>query len=185
MGILLGQDQEIVLEQGQSHALTTPGEWYAVQTHFRHEKLVRDRLLAVGLEPLLPLGKQCRQWSDRKVWMNLPLFAGYCFARLVLDNSLAVLRTPGVIRIVGTPKPEPIPAEEIAAIQQICSVNRMIEPCDYLVEGSWVEVIRGPLTGLRGQLVRRSNHHAIVIRAHLIQQAALVHIEADEVVSLQ
>lgn len=185
MEIVLGQDQVTALEQDQAHELKTPGEWYALQTHFRHEKQVRDRLLAVGLEPLLPLGKQCRQWSDRKVWMNLPLFAGYCFARLALDNSLAVLRTPGVIRIVGTPKPEPIPAEEIAAIQQICSVNRMIESCDYLIEGSWVEVVRGPLTGLRGQLVRRSNHHAIVIRAHLIQQAALVHIEADEVVSLQ
>lgn len=185
MEIVLGQDQVTALEQDQAHELKTPDEWYALQTHFRHEKQVRDRLLAVGLEPLLPLGKQCRQWSDRKVWMNLPLFAGYCFARLALDNSLAVLRTPGVIRIVGTPKPEPIPAEEIAAIQQICSVNRMIESCDYLIEGSWVEVVRGPLTGLRGHLVRRSNHHAIVIRAHLIQQAALVHIEADEVVSLQ
>ena len=35
-----------------------------------------DRLLAVGIEPLLPLGKQCRQWSDRKVWTMLPLFSG-------------------------------------------------------------------------------------------------------------
>ena len=185
MVTILGQDQKIFLKQDQEVAHKILGEWHALQTHFRHEKQVRDRLLAVGLEPFLPLSKQCRQWSDRKVWMNLPLFAGYCFARLTVDNSSVVLRTPGVLRIVGTPKPEPIPAEEITAIRQICSVNRMIEPCDYLIEGSWVEVARGPLTGLRGQLVRKSNHHAIVIRANLIQQAALVHIEADEVISLQ
>ncbi len=185
MRTILGQDQETFLKQEERLTLKAPDEWYAIQTHFRHEKQVRDRLLAIGFELLLPLSKQYRQWSDRKVWMNLPLFAGYCFAKLVLDNSLAVLRTPGVIRLVGTPKPEPIPVEEISAIQQACSVNRIIEPCDYLTEGSWVEVIRGPLTGLRGQLVRKSNHHAIVIRTHLIQQAALVHIEADEVVYLQ
>lgn len=161
---------------------TTECRWYAVQTHSRHEKQVRDRLLAVGIEPLLPLGKQCRQWSDRKVWTVLPLFSGYCFANFALTRSLAVLQTPGVVRIVGTLRPEPIPAEEIAVLQQVSSVNPMMEPCDYLAEGAWVEVIRGPLAGLRGQLVRRGSQQGVVIRASLLQRAALVHIGTDEVV---
>jgi transcription antitermination factor NusG len=61
----------------------------------------------------------------------------------------------------------------------------MVEPCDYLSEGAWVEVVQGPFMGLRGQLVRRKKHHGLVIRATLIQQAALVHIEADEVALIQ
>ena len=156
-------------------------EWYALQTHPRHEKQVRDRLLAVGIEPLLPLGKQCRQWSDRKVWTTPPLFSGYCFANFALAGSLAVLQTPGVVRIVGTLKPEPIPDEEIAVLQRVSSVNRMMEPCDYFTEGAWVEVIRGSLVGLRGQLVRRASHYGLVIRASLFQRAALIHIGANEV----
>ncbi len=92
-----------------------------------------------------------------------------------------VLKTPGVVRIVGVSKPEPIQAEEIAALQQVCSADRMMEPCDYVTEGTWVEVVCGPLAGLRGQLVRRTKHHGLVIRASLIQQAALIHIEADEI----
>jgi len=163
----------------------TNRQWYALQTHSRHEKQVRDRLLAVGIEPLLPLGKQRRQWSDRKVWTMLPLFSGYCFANFALDTSLAVLQTPGVVRIVGTVKPEPIPAEEIAVLQQVSSVNPMMGPCDYLTEGAWVEVIRGPLAGLRGQLVRRGSHHGLVMRASLIQQAALIHIGTEEVAPVQ
>ena len=159
----------------------TDRRWYALQTHSRHEKQVRDRLLAVGIEPLLPLGKQCRQWSDRKVWTMLPLFSGYCFANFALAGSLAVLQTPGVVRIVGTLRPEPIPDEEIAVLQRVSTVNPMMEPCDYLTEGAWVEVIRGPLAGLRGQLVRRRNHHGLVIRASLLQRAALIHIATDEV----
>lgn len=163
-----------------------PGEpcWYALQTHSRHEKPVRDRLQAVGIEPFLPLSKQRRQWSDRTVWANLPLFNGYCFAKFELDHSLAVLKTPGVVRIVGTVKPEPIREEEITALQLVSSADRMMEPCDYLTEGTWVEVVQGPLTGLRGQLVRRTKQHGLVIRASLIQQAALVHIEADEIVPI-
>ena len=108
---------------GQVTVAKTDYQWYALQTHSRHEKQVRDRLRAVGIEPLLPLGKQCRQWSDRKVWTTLPLFSGYCFANFALAGSLAVLQTPGVVRIVGTVRPEPIPVQEIAVLQQVSSVN--------------------------------------------------------------
>ncbi|MGC4095570.1 MAG: transcription termination/antitermination NusG family protein [Nitrospira sp.] len=174
-----------VPELDQTTFPQTDFQWYAIQTHCRHEKQVRDRLRAVGIEPLLPLGKQCRQWSDRKVLTMLPLFSGYCFANFALGRSLAVLQTPGVIRIVGILRPEPIPAEEIAILQQVSSVNPMMEPCDYLIEGAWVEVIRGPLVGIRGQLVRHADHHGLVIRASLLQRAALIHIGVDDVVPVQ
>ncbi len=174
-----------VPEPGQVAASKTDCQWYALQTHSRHEKQVRDRLLAVGIEPLLPVGKQCRQWSDRKVWTTLPLFSGYCFANFSLLKSLAVLQISGVVRIVGIMRPEPVLAEEIAILQKVSSVNPVMEPCDYLTEGAWVEVMRGPLAGLRGQLVRRADHHGVVIRASLLQQAALIHIEIDEVAPVQ
>jgi transcription antitermination factor NusG len=174
-----------VPELEQVTVSTADRQWYALQTHSRHEKQVRDRLQAVGIEPLLPLGKQCRQWSDRKVWTMLPLFSGYCFANFALTSSLAILQTPGVVRIVGSVRPEPIPAEEIAVLQQVSSVNPMMESCDYLTEGAWVEVIRGPLVGLRGQLVRRATHHGLVIRASLLQRAAVIHIRTDEVAPVQ
>ncbi len=175
-------EQAKILDQEQV-ALSSPEcQWYALQTQSRHEKQVRDRLQAIGIEPLLPVGRQRRQWSDRKVWTTLPLFTGYCFANFALVRSLAVLQTPGVVRIVGSLKPEPIPEEEIAVFQRVASMNPVMEPCDYLTEGAWVEVIHGPLLGLRGQFVRRTSHHGLVIRSSLLQQAALIHIESDEVV---
>lgn len=165
--------------------LSNDFQWYALQTHSRYEKQVQNRLLSIGIEPFLPLIKQCRQWSDRKVWIAVPLFTGYCFARFPLINSLAVLKTPGIVRIVGTLKPEPIPSDEITALQKVSSTDRMMEPCDYFTEGAWVEVVQGALAGLRGQLVRRAKQHGLVIRASLIQQAALIHINADEVMPIQ
>ena len=191
MNIAFGEErveryaQVMVPEVEQVTVSKTDRQWYALQTHSRHEKQVRDRLLAIGIEPLLPLGKQRRQWSDRKVWTMLPLFSGYCFANFALAGSLVILQIPGVVRIVGTMRPESIPAEEIAVLQQVSSVNPMMEPCDYLTEGAWVEVIRGPLVGLRGQLVRQGSHHGLVIRASLLQRAALIHIGTDEVAPLQ
>ncbi|MCS6316263.1 MAG: UpxY family transcription antiterminator [Nitrospira sp.] len=159
--------------------------WYAISTRSRHEKLVRDRLAGIGIEPFLPLAKKLSQWSDRKVWTASPLFSGYCFARFSLMNSLAILQTPGVVRIVGITVPAAIPDEEMAALKQLAECERQFEPHDYFVDGAWVQVVRGPLAGLRGQLLRKSGHHSLVVRAHLIRQAATVHIDMNEVVALQ
>ncbi|TXG86048.1 MAG: UpxY family transcription antiterminator [Thermomicrobiales bacterium] len=155
--------------------------WYAISTRSRHEKLVRDRLAGIGIEPFLPLARKLSQWSDRKVWTETPLFAGYCFARFSTTNSHAVIQTPGIVRIVGSAMPEPIPDQEVAAIKKLAESRRSFEPHDYLSEGDWVEVVQGPFTGLRGQLLRKAGHDCLVIRVHLIQQAATVHIDMDEV----
>ncbi len=184
-GLIVQNEPVMVPEQERVTLSTSDCQWYALQTQSRHEKQVRDRLQAIGIEPLLPVGRQRRQWSDRKVWTTLPLFTGYCFANFALVRSLAVLQTPGVVRIVGSLKPEPIPDDEIAVFQRVASMNPVMEPCDYLTEGAWVEVIHGPLVGLRGQFVRRTSHHGLVIRSSLLQQAALIHIESDEVAPVQ
>lgn len=159
--------------------------WYAVSTRSRHEKMVRDRLAGIGVEPFLPLTRTLSQWSDRKVWTENPLFSGYCFARFSLMNSHAILQTPGIVRIVGSVRPEPIPDEEVKAIMKLAESARSLERHDYLTEGAWVEVVRGPLTGLRGQLLRKGGHDCLVIRVHLIQQAATVHIDMREVIPVQ
>lgn len=159
--------------------------WYAISTRSRHEKMVRDRLSGIGVEPFLPLARKLNQWSDRKVWTLSPLFSGYCFARFSLANSHAVIQTPGVVRIVGSVMPELIPDEELAVIMKMSESERSIEPYPYFTVGEWVEVVRGPLTGLRGQLLRKASHDCLLIRVHLIQQAATVHIDMSEVVPVQ
>ena len=160
-------------------------QWYALQTYFRHEKQARDRLCSVGIEPFLTLSTQYRQWSDRTVQTAVPLFTGYCFARFALIDTLTVLKTPGIIRIIGIPKPEPIHPDEIIALQRVSSTDRVMEQWNHITDGAWVEVVHGPLAGLRGQLVRKEKQHGLVIRVSLIQQAALIHIKADEVAAIQ
>ena len=156
--------------------------WYALRTRSRHEKVVRDRLSSSGFEPFLPLARTIRQWSDRRKSVEIPLFSGYCFARFALEARYSVLQIPGIVNIVGTTTPEPIPQEELSAIKTLVASERNCDPHTYLAEGAWVEVVKGPLVGLRGQLVRKAGRHCIVIRVHLIQQAAAVHIDAREVV---
>ncbi len=158
--------------------------WYAISTRSRHEKLVRDRLTGLGIEPFLPLQKIKRQWSDRKVITELPLFQGYCFVRFALVDRMTILQTPGVAGIVGAVGPESIPDAEVETLRSLYGGDRQIEPCDYFTEGMMAEVVAGPLSGIKGQVIRKATQDYIVLRVHLIQQAVAVRIHADEIIPL-
>jgi transcription termination/antitermination protein NusG len=150
--------------------------WYALQTRSRHEKLVRDRLAGRGFEPLLPLSRRLSQWSDRKIWIDAPLFSGFCFARFSLHDQLAVLTLPGVVRIVGCNGPEAIPDDEMVSLQKLAVSGLDCEPQQYCEEGMLVEVIGGPLAGVRGTLIRKAGRDHVVLRVRLIQQSASVQV---------
>jgi transcription antitermination factor NusG len=156
--------------------------WFALRTRSRHEKLVRDQLTNQGIEPLLPTIKRLSQWKDRKKEIEVPLFSGYCFVRFSTEQKLPVLKTIGVVDIVGSgQQPEPIPDEEIAALQTLMTSVLPYDPHPYLHEGTMVEVIRGPLQGVRGILLRKEKRHRLILGVRLIEQAAAVEIDARDV----
>lgn len=157
--------------------------WYALRTKSRHEKLVRDQLEKQGLEPLLPTVRRLSQWKDRKKEIEVPLFSGYCFVRLSQQNRLPVQKVAGVVEVVGSGnRPEPIPDEEIEALKTLMTSVLPYDPHPYLHEGMMVEVVRGPLQGVHGILLRKERRHRLVIGVRLIQQAVGVEINVQDVV---
>lgn len=161
-------------------------EWYALRTRSRHEKLVRDQLTAKGIEPFLPLVERWRQWKDRRKQVAFPLFPGYCFARFSLSARRTVLLVHGVVQIIGNRDgPLPVPEAEIESVRRLVTSTLPYDPHPYLHEGMWVEVIRGPLAGLRGVLLRKGARARLVISVSLIQQAASVELDAEDVSPLR
>ena len=159
--------------------------WYAIKTRSRHEKQVRDRLAAQGIEQLLPTVMRLSQWKDRKKEIEAPLFSGYCFARFSWQDRMSILKVAGVVEIVrGGDGPEPIPDQEIDAIRSLMTTTLRYDSHPYLHEGMMVEVRRGPLEGVRGILVRKAKRHRLVISIHLIRQAAAVEIDDSDVVPI-
>ena len=94
-----------------------------------------------------------------------------------------MLKTIGVVDIVGNGHcPEPIAEEEIAAIKTLMISVLPYDPHPYLHEGMQVEVIRGPLQGVHGTLLRKEKRHRLVLGVRLIQQAAAVEIDVNDMV---
>jgi transcription antitermination factor NusG len=159
-----------------------PLHWYALRTRSRHEKQVREQLETRGIEPFLPLVERWRQWKDRRKRVAFPLFPGYCFARFPLSQRVAVLTTQGVVQILGNREgPVPVPDAEIEAVRRLVESTLPYDPHPYLTQGMQVEVIRGPLAGLRGLLLRKGTRARLVIGVRLIHQGASVELDALDV----
>jgi transcription antitermination factor NusG len=140
-------------------------------------------LASQGIEPLLPTVRKLSHWKDRRKEIEVPLFPGYCFGRFTWAERLMVQQTSGVVEIVGyRDRPEPIPDEEIDALRTLMASRLRYDATPYLREGMVVEVVRGPLRGVRGVLVRKGTRHRLVIAVHLIQRAASVEILDSDVV---
>ena len=60
--------------------------WVAVYTRPRHEKTVKKEFQKKGFEVYLPMLKERRKWSDRKKWVEFPLFRSYVFVRIKIKN---------------------------------------------------------------------------------------------------
>jgi transcription termination/antitermination protein NusG len=159
--------------------------WYVVRTRSRHEKVVRDQLAQRNVENFLPIYERWSRWKDRRKKVAFPLFPGYCFARFSLTERLRVLNCVGVVELVSlSGSPEPVPDTEIAALQRLTATTLQYDPHPFLEAGMEVEVIRGPLSGVRGRLLRKDRVTKLVLAVTLIRQSAIVEIHPGDVVKV-
>jgi transcription antitermination factor NusG len=132
-----------------------------------------------GYESYLPLYTGRRRWSDRIKELELPLFAGYLFCRLDLEQRrLPVLTTPGVRQIIGVGKvPAPVPESEIDAVRAVIASGLAAQPWPYLAVGNRVRVRHGSLNGVEGILLATKKHHRLVVSVELLRRAVAVDID--------
>lgn len=160
--------------------------WYAAYTCANHEKRVAGQLAQRSLEHFLPLYETVRRWKDRRVRLELPLFPGYVFARLALRERLRVLQIPSVVRLVGfNGHPSPLPDAEIEALRTGLTRQLCAEPHPYLTVGRRARIIRGPLEGCKGVLIRKKGLLRVVLSIDLIRRSAAVEVDSADVEPLQ
>ncbi len=158
--------------------------WYAVYTKCHHERTSTKILTDLGLETFLPEILVPSRRRDRKVLIRRPLFPNYFFVQLDRnkENWHKVYRTYGVVQICGNGRPTPIPDEDINSIRIFVQSERNIYPLPFLVVGSRVRVISGPLSGAIGILLKEDRRHRrLVVSIELMGQSVAVTLADDEV----
>lgn len=164
-------------------SVSSPLAWYAVWTRSRHEKVVLQQLLQNNLETFLPTIARWSHWRDRRKKIGWPLFPGYCFVRFDGRQTLPILKCAGVLSIISFEgRPAPIADGELDGLRRLLETKLTYDSYPWLQEGTEVEIVRGPLTGVVGRLVRKDERHAtVVLSVTLINQAVRVEVDAADV----
>lgn len=154
-------------------------QWFALSVVPRKEKATAHTLRAKGYVDFLPMYAVKRKWSDRMKVVEMPLFPGYVFCRFDAKVRLPILKIPTVMAVAGLGKtPQPIPDDEIAALQVVCKSGVEPMPCPYITTGAKVQILEGPLTGLEGILTETSGVR-LVLSVTLLQRSISVEVDRD------
>ncbi len=144
----------------------------------RHEKVVAQQLAQKAIETYLPLYETVHRWKDRNARVHLPLFPGYVFVRIPLEEQLRVLTLDSVLRLVSfNGKPAPLADGEVEGLKRFLAVQRA-EPWPYLAVGKRVRINSGPLEGLEGRVVRRKGKTRIVVSVDSLMRSIAFEVEA-------
>jgi transcription antitermination factor NusG len=156
-------------------------KWLALYTFPKHERAVAERLTSLSAEVFYPSLLRESQWKDRKTWIRRPLFPGYVFVRVPLENRITILGVPGVIRIISCRGiPLAIPDSEIEAVR-LCLVGGCnVEPHPYVESGMRVRLSSGPCAGLEGVASNSSNGCKLIVSVGAIRQAAAIDVSSGD-----
>lgn len=153
--------------------------WYVIYVRSRHEKSVNAELQQKGIESSLPLTIVTRQWSDRRKKVEVPLFRGYVFVKIDIKNEkLPVLTTSGVVKFVTFNNVTvPIPEDQMYWLQQMIASDLLLSQEQDFPIGTEIDVMFGPLKGLRGRVKQKNTETRLVVWFDAIMQGVSVEID--------
>lgn len=159
--------------------------WMVAYTKMHHERKTVERLKAKGIECFAPVTREERLWSDRKKFAERLVIAMTIFTKVNEAERMLVLQDPSVSCYMmdrGSKRLAVIPEEQMTTFRLMLSESGgsvAVNP-NLLVQGDWVEVMDGPLTGVIGQFATYKGKGILSIHIEALGFAS-VEISADAV----
>ena len=163
-------------------------QWYAMYTRANAEKKLFDNLQEKKIECYLPMRKVQKMWSDRKKWVDEPLFRCYIFVKVSYKEFFTALNTSGVVCYVSFGgKAQAIPEVQINNIKTFLSQidHEITLSYERIQKGVNVEVLQGSLKGIKGEVINVCGQSRLVIRIDSMNCSLYANISKDEVKLLE
>ena len=150
--------------------------WYVYYIRGRHEKKIALYIKDTGVTVYLPLHKQQRQWSDRKKWVEVPLFQNYIFVQIKEKEIFKILKIPGVVKnIKFNNKPAIVNDDTIKFIDKLSRLETFVEVENMKpVKGSKVTIMTGPMKGLEGIIAEVRGKKKLLVDVECIAKRIIV-----------
>ena len=127
----------------------------------------------MGIENFLPVQQEVHQWSDRRKVVERVLLPMMIFVHVDLYEQKEVLTLGSISRYMvlrGESTPAVIPDEQMARFRFMLdySEEAVCMNDTPLARGEKVRVIKGPLSGLVGELVTVGGKSKIAVRLNML-----------------
>lgn len=148
-------------------------QWLALYVKSCMEKKTAERLAAMNIEYYLPIQEEIHQWSDRRKKVERLVIPMMIFVHVALKERSLPLTLQAVNRYLvlrGQSTPAIIPSDQMERFRFMLNYSPdTIELYDSsLTRGDAVRVIKGPLTGLEGELVTLNGKSKIIVRLEML-----------------
>ena len=150
-----------------------------------HERRGAQHLDVRSVEHHLPFYAERVKWTDRTVVTERPLFSGYVFARIPRQSRIAVISTPGVLRLLGDDEWNMVSAEELEKIRAGLSSGLLLRPHPNLAIGTRVRVRDGVFAGVEGVVTELRHQCKVVITLSAGRQCFSLEIALDSLQVLE
>ncbi len=155
--------------------------WFVLFVRSNQEKRTAQRLAEVQVEHFLPCYRSVRQWKDRRVTLELPLFPGYLFVRFPFSERSRVLTLPNVVSLVGSSNSPSVVSEAEINWIRLGIQRGNATPYPHLEVGQRVKIVAGAFSGLQGILLRHHNGARVVVCLQSIARSFAVEVDLGAV----
>ena len=153
-------------------------QWYVLYVKSRSEKKLKSKFDTSDIEAYLPLKVDYRRWSDRVKKVHVPLFPSYVFVRISAAEVPDIYRFSEIVSVVKTGNNYACLSDEgIISIKRFEESGMLLEiGKEPLGMGEAVEIIAGPLVGMKGVLIEKAGHSRFVLRLDVLDQVIKVQL---------
>jgi transcription termination/antitermination protein NusG len=148
-----------------------PGQWHVLHVRSRQEKILAADIAAMGIRHFLPLTRRSRVYGRRNVVIEVPLFPGYLFLRGTLDDAYRCDRTRRVAGIIPVADQRTL-ENELLNLHRALEGGAVLDPVQYLPDGTRVIVRGGPFRGLEGVIDHHGKRDRLILQVGMLSGAA-------------
>ena len=159
-------------------------EWYVLQTKVKQEEIARQNLSRQSFEIFLPKISVYRHRRGRRSPVTEALFPGYLFIRLDLElqNTAPIRSTRGVVGLVSFGlRQQPFPECLLQSLMDVQSnfEGDSINPVNIFSSGDVVELIDGPMVGLKGIFKAQNSQERVIVLFNILGAEAKVNVSPN------
>lgn len=153
-------------------------KWYVAYVRLFHERKTAERLAAMGIESFVPVREEIHQWSQRKKKVMRVLIPQMIFIHATQKERMEALTLASISHYMvlrGEHTPAVIPDRQMQ--QFMFMVDYSTETIEMftspLEPGQMIKVIKGPLSGMEGELIEIDGKSKVVVRLDLLGYAGV------------